>query len=268
MEQPPYKVVGNDGHVDAWSTGRLPFEPKGWLREYRNELRSALRLMKTSPTGILYAEYATPDDAFADLENVLLYNLGSGCYAHLARQGIVCRRTSSTDDLHRVSYTNTEPTGTAVSAGLLLATAQLDNNPLGNTPTHWWSAFREQLQTHGGALHEGEIGIRARFGSAWSQRGFAPSVKALLDGLIAALHVHDGSERDHVTTALSDVGDGDRLWTLLNDPGSAILGPRRLVRPHGPKIAWNPADERCGYFEFRRVKQHEALTVAIHALTH
>lgn len=245
----------------------MPFEPKGWLREYRDELRRALRTMKAARTGILYAEYATPDDGFADLENVLLYNLGSSCYAHLARHGLICRRTSSSDHLHHVSYSSRALAGVAVPTGQLLAAAGLADNPRGNTPTHWWSAFREQLQTQGGTLHVGEFAIRAKLGSAWSQRALAPSVKALLDGLIAALHVHDGSERDHVTTALNEVGDGASLWTLLNDPGTAILGRRRLVRPHGRKMAWNPADERCEYFEFTRSTQREALIVTIHAFT-
>jgi hypothetical protein len=30
----------------------------------------------------------TPDHAFADVENVLLYNVGSGCLSHLTRNGI------------------------------------------------------------------------------------------------------------------------------------------------------------------------------------
>jgi hypothetical protein len=92
-------------------------------------------------------------------------------------------------------------------------------------------------------------------------------VKTLLDGLISALHVHDLSSREHVAAALDEVGDGERLWELLNDPAMAILGPRRLVRPHGRGIAWNPADERCGFFQFTRSAQADAVTVRIHALS-
>lgn len=269
MEQAPYSVVGAPERVEAWSRLRLPFEPKGWLHEYRSELRSALRTMRATRTGILYAEYATPDQSFADLENVLLYNLGSGCYAHLARQGIICRRTSSHDDLHRVSYTCLEPPDVAMPTGQLLASAHLTDVPRGSTPAHWWSAFRErlQLQADVGAVHRGELGIRAEFGSAWGHRDLAPSIKAMLDGLIAALHVHDGSERDHVVAALNEVGDGEGLWNLLNDPGIAILGRRRLVRPHGPRIAWNPADERCAFFGVLRASQRVEVTVSIHAVT-
>lgn len=267
MEQPLYDVASGDQRVEAWSSTRLPFEPKGWLRDYRNDLQTALRSMKATSTSVLYAAYATPDDGFADLENVLLYNVGSGCYAHLARRGIICRRTRSTDGLHHVQYISTEPTGVTVPTGQVLATAQLADMPSGSTPAHWWASFRNNLEPLVRTPYEGEFAIKAEVGSAW-QRDLPPSVKALLDGLIAALHVHDGSGYDHVVAALSDIGDGGRLWALLNDPEIAIFGPRRLVRPHGPRIAWNPADERCGYFELVRVSRSGALTATILELSH
>lgn len=264
-----FAVLGSDTYVEAWTTKRLPFEPKGWLHEYRSELRSALRSLQATRGGILYAEYAAPDQGFADLENVLLYNLGSGCYKHLARQGIVCCKTMSPDELHRVRYRSIESSGVPAPIGRVLASARLTEVPPGFTPAHWWLAFRERLQLEGevAAMHEGDFGIRVELGSTFSNRRVAPLVKALLDGVIGAVHVHDGSARDHVTAALSEIGDGNRLWNLLNDPGTAVLGPRRLVRPHGRRIAWNPADERCGFFAVTRATRSAALTASIHEMT-
>lgn len=265
-----YSVTREEQCLRAWSTKRLPFEPTGWQREYRNELRSELRAMTAEPTSILYAEYATPDDEFADLENVLLYNLGSGCYAHLARQGIICRRTPSTDQLHHVRYASTDPATVTAPSDQLFAKVRLIEAPTRRSAAHWWAALRQQLppaleSPYREKSYDGEFGIRAELGSAW-KGDIAASVKAFLDGLVAALHVHDGSERRRVTAALSTVGDGDRLWTLLNDPAAALLGRRQLVRPHRQGIAWCPADERCGYFELVRSRRDEAVIVAIVAL--
>lgn len=262
MEQGLYSVTYDDSHVEAWSTVRLPFEPKGWLHDYRRELQAALRSMTATPTSVLYAKYGTPGGGLADLENVLLYNLGSGCYAHLAELGIVCRRTPSLDGLHRVSYTSMEPADVTLPSGKVLAAARLVEMPSGGTPAHWWAAFSDHLETRDDKLYEGEFAIRAAVGSAW-KRSLAPSVKSFLDGLIAALHVHDGSGREHLTAALDEIGEGDLLWELLNDPAKALFGRRRLVRPHGSRIAWNPADERCGYFELLRGTQPGALTVTV-----
>lgn len=265
MEQRLYSVTHDGGRVHAWSTVRLPFEPKGWLRDYRSELQGAIRSMRARPTSVLYAEYAAPAASFADLENVLLYNIGSGCYSHLARRGIICRRIPSGDHLHHVTYASIESTDVLAPTGRVLATTRLAEIPTDGSPAQWWAAFRHHLQVRGRAPHEGDFAVRAEVGLAW-QRGLAPAVKALLDGLISALHVHDGSDHDHVAAALSDVGDGELLWELLNDPAIAILGRRRLVRRHGPNIAWNPADERCGYIEVVRGTEEEALTAAIVAL--
>jgi hypothetical protein len=68
MEQSPFLVTIDDQRVGAWSSVRLPFEPKGWVRDYRRQLQRALRSLAPSPTSVLYAEYGAPDGGFADLE--------------------------------------------------------------------------------------------------------------------------------------------------------------------------------------------------------
>lgn len=265
MTERHYAVNGDESRVEGWSTIRLPFEPKGWLGGYRTELRRALRSMKPTDRSNLYAEYAAPEPAFVDLENVLLYNVGSGCYSHLAQNGIICRRTVSNDGLHHVTYTGTRISENILPDGNVIARAQLASMPAGTTTAHWWACFREQLEVYPSQPYNGEFGVVAEAGSAW-RHGLAPAVKSLLDGLVAALHVHDRSHPNHVSAALSALGDGERLWGLLNDPQIAIFGQRRLVHPHGQKIAWSPADERCGYFALVRSARQEALTVAVVAL--
>lgn len=265
MEARPYAVTGDESRIDAWSTVRLPFEPKGWLREYRDELQKALRSMKATPASVLYGQYAGPKPAVADLENVLFYNIGSGCYAHLAQTGMVGTRRASDDGLHHMNYTCPPATDVIIPNAPIIASGQLSSMPAGSTPAHWWACLRERLDTDDRKPLDGEFGVVIEAGAGW-RRGLAPSVKSLVDGLVAALHVHDGSEREHVTAALNGVGDGERLWKLLNDPQTAILGRRRLVRPHGQKIAWNPADERCAYFAIIRSTRQEALTVSVIAL--
>jgi hypothetical protein len=88
VRERPFAVIGDESGVDAWSTARLPSEPKGWLLELRNELRRSLRAMRATTSNVLYGEYAAPEPAFVDLENVLLYNVGSGCYSHLTTKGL------------------------------------------------------------------------------------------------------------------------------------------------------------------------------------
>ena len=107
------------------------------------------------------------------------------------------------------------------------------------------AAMRVRLSTTGRescAEYTIEVLVRGHVSS------FVSSVKPMLDGLISALHVHDGSHGDHVRAALARYGDSGDLWEALNDPATSILGCRTLVRPHGPGIAWNPADDLCSGF--------------------
>jgi len=86
-------AVRADRHrVDAWSTCRPPFEPHSWQLESRDGLRTAMRQLRAVNGWILRAEYEAPDHEFADLENVLLYNVGSGAYGHLTGAGMSLRR--------------------------------------------------------------------------------------------------------------------------------------------------------------------------------
>jgi hypothetical protein len=75
-----YGVTGNEHGVSGWSNVRLPFEPRGDLRAYREELKAALRRMRPRHGEGLIATYGAPDHAFVDVENVALYNIGSGAY--------------------------------------------------------------------------------------------------------------------------------------------------------------------------------------------
>lgn len=87
-DEPVYRVISDQGCVYSWSTVRLPFEPRGPLLAYRNELRSALQDLRATASEGLVATYATPDREFADVENVALYNVGAGAFSHLT--GRVC----------------------------------------------------------------------------------------------------------------------------------------------------------------------------------
>jgi hypothetical protein len=86
-----YRVDTDPGGswVEAWSSSRLPFEPKGPMREFRDELRRAVGQLSAGPEEALHALYTSPIDGHFDVENVLLYNVGPGAFASAAANEIV-----------------------------------------------------------------------------------------------------------------------------------------------------------------------------------
>ncbi|MEV8562317.1 hypothetical protein AB0478_38935 [Streptomyces sp. NPDC051917] len=249
-----YEIEATRSTVSAWSVGRLPFEPNGWQRRFRDELRLALRALEPERGHALVAEYDAPDDAFADVENVLLYNIGAGSYGHLLGPGLVCRRASSTDGRHHVRYTlvsaipDPDPEATVVIGDLA---ADLGAQ-LPRTPGEWWMRLRPRTTIRTGRPTADRVADSFALdlsvaGPDLPGRRAAGAVKALLDGVVSCFHAHDGSESDVLLPRLTSLG-GDHAWGRVCDPSSAVLGVRRLVRPHGKGIAWNPADERCHAF--------------------
>lgn len=79
--------------VTAWSTARIPFEPKGWLLEFRNQLRSAIARLSSVDGKILYAAYRSPIGGYVDVENLLIYNVGPAHLASATKNGLIFKRS-------------------------------------------------------------------------------------------------------------------------------------------------------------------------------
>jgi hypothetical protein len=123
----------------VWSEVRLPFEPRGWQLHMRDELRLALRALAPVGRPTLAARYDAPDDTFADLENVLLYNVGMAVFAPLIIGGLTCQRGRSRDGYHHVEYrlvAQSPPPGEVPYAQIH---ADLGTR-LPSTAGQWWAA--------------------------------------------------------------------------------------------------------------------------------
>jgi hypothetical protein len=74
-------------------------------------------------------------------------------------------------------------------------------------------------------------------------------IKPLIDGIISALHVHDGSKLDLVAKRLSERLDATPAVPAerLTNRAAAVLGERTLLRPFQNSVQWNPADDRLVY---------------------
>ena len=233
------------------------------MKEYRDDLRAALRATRAIDGARLRAEYAAPDQSFADVENVLLYNVGNASFRHLATAGLEVLRTTSPDARHHLTYSLTKEEPQPLSTGPVVGRVELDELPAAaDKVSAWWAALRPRLSP-GPTTLSGEFAIEVEIRRS---RGFVSLVKPMLDGLISALQSHDGSGEDHVRAALRRHGDDESLWALLNEP-PPVLGPRRrLVRAHRAGIAWNPADDLCARFRILPVEAGPALRAVVRSV--
>lgn len=190
-----------------------------------------------------------------DVENVLFYNVGvsafRGCSVPVVRFGREMGPCPSTPEgeqwPHYVRYAlePAEPHDGHVPIvrmqGSFLASARSLMNP--------WLVWRSMKL--GEVSWEGQPSIR-EFGldiivTVPEGRSVHPVaiMKTVVDGVIGALHAHDGSALDDVSTrvALPLAIDRRDVAEMLMDQSSAILGTRRLLWPFRNGVQMNPADD-------------------------
>ena len=92
------KYWPQNNSTEAWSVQRLPFEPRGWLKDLRNDLQKSIHSLQSHPGHMLHAIYATSQDGLCDAENILFYNVGSSHFTPLMTTGLRFERCYSYPD--------------------------------------------------------------------------------------------------------------------------------------------------------------------------
>jgi hypothetical protein len=244
------------GVVQAWSTTRLPFEPTGRLANFRRELATACRNLVAEPGQILRATYSSADRSRFDLENVLTYNLGTGAVRAAAIHGLVLERrfTSVQDAPHHYRY-ELGPEARQWSGwaeGQRLATVRF-TAPLstfsGGKAGAWWLAARRgsdlTVDTPSTTVPDAYL-LRLIIDPPTAWRGsLAGLLKPLADGVIAALHTHEGPTETIAQRAgvVDPHLNATEFVHLLTETRAIPLGTVRLVVPWGTTLQWHPADD-------------------------
>lgn len=262
----PYTILGpteGSRKVELWSVRRLPFEPTGWMKQLRGELREAIRSLPIQADAILHATYASSEDRFVDVENVLFYNVGTGCFARVGSLGLRFERVFASapksprvldgSTLHHHLYETVARNGAFHhwERRETLASWAVPSIPLRPQPSAALVWLRTKIEgsikTYGESIsYEGfgmTLTIHQPPGKALN---LTAVIKPLLDGVIAALHSHDGSALEDVSNRLAGklAASPRTVARALMDTRNASLGQRRLVHPFQQFVQWNPADDR------------------------
>ena len=261
--------------VEAWSAERLPFEPKGWKLQFRNDLREALRRLSFVSGSNLVALYISPVEEYCDAENIMFYNVGAASFARLKCKSIRFERVFSQPPTtpmsrhigwkHYLSYvlskraqgfTYWEPTR------LLAKWEQLPCGKITSSSKVESVWHRFKLGIGAGRVQRlvaseaiaSNLGLEVTIHVPRGTRlNLTSVIKPVFDGIVAAFSRDEGGMDLATERLAAALGiDQEELTGLLEDETMAVLGSRRLVHPRGRGVQWNPNDDLlvAGEFSF------------------
>jgi hypothetical protein len=263
MASKPFITLSANNRVEGWAIAPLPFEPTGWMLDYRRALRVAIGELPVAAGRTLVGYYGSADARRCDVENLLLYNVGVSAFAHLQVRDVVLVRSTlppqppdSTsrmlDHHHHYELADAPP---PAPAGPLVA--RLAPTPLRVPPRveSVWYDIRPSGHVEGGEGADSllAVDVTVHRPPAASRPALLGMVKVVVDGFISALHTHDGSQLEVLAQRLGARLDvpNEGVAQLLSDNAAGVLGCRRLVWPFRTFVQWNPADDIIGWLRVR-----------------
>jgi hypothetical protein len=255
--------ANNNNIVELWSLKRLPFEPKGWLYDMRESLRTSIGQLVVTNNSILAATYTSSIEELCDVENILLYNVGTGIFKSTCQNGFILERSFASPILpasDSASYPHYQRYEIVPSQyqprhwpkhGVLASWDNIVLPKLSSSikPHTFWHLLKNNpVSVFSDEIYEGYFGIELDL-SIPSNHTFNPAaiIKPLLDGIISAFHSYQGNNLDEVSRrlALNLAVKSDYVSARLQDTRFAILGSRCLLHPFQNNVQWNPADDKC-----------------------
>lgn len=260
----PFHVIQSNMIVKACSSVRLPFEPKGWMIDFRSNLRSAVSKLSLEG-GALHAKYGSVNGTdFADTENVLFYNVGASAFSNIASNEILFERLSP--EITK-SHISSLPYGDhnyaffysyeVVSAGQhhlqyqddLIAEwkdVKISKPSSVHKPLHYWRTLHNNpaaVSIYAQSAVYQPFGLDISFTAPKSEEtNLTAIMKPMLDGVICAFH----SYKEPLDSSF------DVIKAYLNCPREnlinlefGILGKEKYVYEYRNGIKWNPDDDRC-----------------------
>ena len=240
--------------VQVWSRTRLPFEPKGWLKDLREQIRQDLKHLKLGREGVLYASYVSSEKRFCDVENVLFYNVGPNKFDNLTKNGLIFERGfAEPPKLDKFSFPHFQQYSIEKNSfgywkpeNELAAFSSAPVNFSNDTKVDdvWYSLKRGNIKSLNSAKIPQYFGLNIEVNSNKKMK-ISSILKVLLDGIISAFQCHLNND----TPSLFDVTskrlgiDSEKVKELLLDKKNAILGSGKLIHKRSDSIQWNPKDD-------------------------
>lgn len=247
----PFEIAQTRNRVDAWSIATIPFEPQGWKRAFRNELKTSIQSLIAGHGEIIHASYSGSPPRGSDIENILLYNIGSGAFRNCAARGVRFNRRAPEPHpfyAHRYTY-EIEPLTVEFQASAPVVARMegtVDYRALRHSTALWQQLCGATLKTTSTIPDGAEFAMRVKLGLPPRTPSAAALIKTVFDAIIIRSQSHDGPLADDVIDRLVAA----TMWTpaqvisaLRRD--ASPLGSGSLVHSFRTGVKWNPCDDRC-----------------------
>ncbi len=275
IRHPQYSISVDQAKnlVEIWSIERIPFEPKGWLLELRENMKKSISQIISKKQYILHASYHSIIRERCDLENILFYNIGASCFSEIVREGIRFERLfanapafEGTEEFpHYLKYQLQKKQGGFLywKRGVPSYHFQSITIPKLKPEIIWHAMLTQsEMKVDKSLKKRDKFGLSITLAIPNRMNTNAVSVvKPLFDGVIASFHQHNGMDIDEISNRLSMKLDGDsnELKVLLRNDAANLLGRRRLLWLRGQGVQWNPRDDDCvaGELLIRKAKGND-----------
>jgi uncharacterized protein YggE len=255
--------VGNSV-VEAWADDYIRFENlPAWQHDLRNEIRSRCRQLEPATDQVLHASFHGAKHPKADVENVLLYYIGS--FREAGRNGIRFEHGSGALDApdgtknqyeYGYRYALAPRSETFAHWRVERTLASFDWIDLGDLRSEkllaqvWLQICRGQVEVFDRLSPDAPFAVRVEVHPPSShQPVWGGMVKGVFDGVVSAFQAHtDSSVLSTVAARLAAVlpADSVEIEEHLLDQRRAVLGAvQRLVSPYGESVKWDPSDHLC-----------------------
>ena len=249
--------------VEAWADDYIHFDhPPACQKLLCAEIRTRVSQLEPAPDQVLNATFFGAKHAGADVENLLLYNIGS--FGQTGRFGL---------RFEHAPRVPTAPDGHDYAYGYRYELAPRVAGLVGWREARWLASWdwvdlgafagEKKLAQVCLALARAEVNVADEVRAVdvpfavrvtiRPPHGPRPVLGALLksvfDGVICAFEAHtDRStlEEPAARIAATVKADQAEIEALLLDPSHAVLGSKpQLVRTYGAGVKWDPADNLC-----------------------
>jgi hypothetical protein len=251
--------------VQVWANDYIRFERlPDWQKQVRDEIRSRSRQLEPEAGQVLHATFCGTKPPNADVENLVLYNVGT--FRVAGRNGIRFEYGDPVppdpqDVEHRFYYryalASRWDTFTHWKKGRVLAA--FDWTDLGEFKAEkqlaqvWWALWRGDAQPFFPVIApNAPFGVRIQVRvphHRQPQPVWGGWVKGIVDGVICAFQTHiDTTVLFEVATRLAKTlpAQPEEIAGYLRDERRAVLGIRpRLASPYQSGVKWDPDDHFC-----------------------